>query len=116
MFIGLQEFIEARTLCHLIQHRELLPWQQAQNEFQYTLKQDDNEEVRNVVTVLPKVDYMLGLADLTGELMRRTINSIASGDNDESFYVCQVIRDLYRGFLGENVFLFQRNPRNGMLC
>ncbi|CAG4939592.1 unnamed protein product [Parnassius apollo] len=59
-----------------------------------------DEPERTVVTMLTQSDYMLGLADLTGELMRRAINSISSGESEECFNCCQNVRELYTGFLG----------------
>jgi predicted translin family RNA/ssDNA-binding protein len=41
---------------------------------------------------------MLGLADLTGELMRFAINSVGSGDLDTPNEVCAYLRKMLRGF------------------
>ncbi|GBP35342.1 Translin-associated protein X [Eumeta japonica] len=99
---GLQEFIEARTYCHWMQYQTLVSCSEVQKEFEHVIKEkcDENESERTVVTLLPLEDYMLGLADLTGELMRKAINSVSSGDTEDCFHSCQVVRDLYAGFLG----------------
>lgn len=96
---GLQEFIEARTFCSLMASKVIITWPEVQKEFQYVVKNGDEDE-RMVTTLLPQTDYMLGIADLTGELMRKAINSISSGDSQECFHACQVVRDLYTGYLG----------------
>ncbi|XP_075978574.1 translin associated factor X [Anticarsia gemmatalis] len=96
---GFQEFIEARTLYSLMATKEIIPYTEVQKEFSYSVKNEQEEE-RSIVTMIPETDYMLGLADLTGELMRKAINSISSGDSDECFHACQVVRDLYTGYLG----------------
>lgn len=101
---GFQEFIEAYTLAFLMKEKKLATWSEVQEKFKYTIKEKDEseEEVeKTVTTLLTHTDYMLGLADLTGELMRRAINSISNGDSEECFYACQVVRDLYTGYLGE---------------
>lgn len=41
---------------------------------------------------LTPVDYLLGVADLTGELMRMCINSVGNGDIDTPFEVSQFLR------------------------
>lgn len=102
---GFQEFIEALTLCSLIDKGVIITWPEVQNELQYSVKEgnEESETERVVVTMLPHVDYMLGIADLTGELMRRAINSISNGDSKECIQSCQTVRDLYTGFLGEHL-------------
>ncbi|CAH2269980.1 translin-associated protein X [Pararge aegeria] len=97
---GFQEFIEARTFCSLMESKVIISYPDVQKEFQYDVKDEGGENDRTVVTFLPHTDYMLGLADLTGELMRKAINSISSGDSHECFHACQVVRELYTGSLG----------------
>ena len=104
---GFQEYVEARTLCSLMESREIIPYKDVQKELTYIVKtpnenaegeSDDTERV--VVTLLPPNEYMLGIADLTGELMRRAINCISSGESEESLFACQTVRALYTGYLG----------------
>ncbi len=45
------------------------------------------------------VEYMLGLADLTGELMRMAINSVGSGDLDQPYIHCNFIRIMHDAFV-----------------
>ncbi|XP_037294779.1 translin-associated protein X-like [Manduca sexta] len=96
---GFQEYIEARTFCSLMGQNKIITYPEVQNEFEYKVENDEGEE-RKVVTMLPHLDYFLGLADLTGELMRRAINCISSGDSEECFTLCQLLRDLYTSFIG----------------
>lgn len=98
---GFQEYIEARTLYSLMASKQIITFPEVQKEFSFVV-QDDEEKERTLVTMIPHLDYMLGLADLTGELMRKAINSISSGDSDECFHACQVVRDLYTGSLGKS--------------
>lgn len=50
----------------------------------------------NIVTM---VDYVLGLNDLSGELMRYCINKISSGCLDTAFDICRFLSHLYVGML-----------------
>ncbi|XP_013134536.1 PREDICTED: translin-associated protein X [Papilio polytes] len=97
---GFQEYVEARTLCSLMQTQNIITFKETQDEFIYKIEDETNNKERSVVTMLTQNDYMLGIADLTGELMRRAINSIASGDSEECFSCCQNVRDLYTSYLG----------------
>ncbi len=45
------------------------------------------------------VDYVLGLNDLTGELMRYCINQVSSGEIQTAFEVCRFLENLYMGML-----------------
>ncbi|KAI5278466.1 hypothetical protein KEM54_004597, partial [Ascosphaera aggregata] len=64
---GIQEFIEAISFKYYLETTRLI-----------TI-----EEVRNLApgVIITEPDYLLGLFDLTGELMRYTITSIAAGNN-----------------------------------
>ncbi|XP_075452958.1 translin-associated protein X [Ascaphus truei] len=44
------------------------------------------------------VDYLLGVADLTGELMRLCIGSVGNGDIDTPFELSQFLREIFDGF------------------
>lgn len=97
---GFQEFIEAWTFFTLMEQKQIISWKDVQSQLTYKVAAKDSEEERTVVTMLTYNDYMLGIADLTGELMRKAINSISSGDSEDCFYACQVVRDLYTGYCG----------------
>ncbi len=47
---------------------------------------------------IPPNEYMLGMADFTGELMRMCINSVGSGDRDTPFELVSFMREIYDGF------------------
>merc|ERR1719466_749439 len=49
------------------------------------------------VTV-PQSEYILGLADLTGELMRNAINSLGSGNMDVCFVLLDILQNMSEGF------------------
>ncbi|XP_043194857.1 translin-associated protein X-like [Amphibalanus amphitrite] len=48
---------------------------------------------------LPYHEYVLGLADLTGELMRRCISSVSSGQLEECWRLCALLRTIHEGFV-----------------
>ena len=48
---------------------------------------------------IPPMEYMLGIGDLTGELMRVAIHSVGSGDLSKPFKLCNFLRNIYDSFL-----------------
>ncbi|KAI0274848.1 Translin [Gloeopeniophorella convolvens] len=66
---GLQEYIEALSLAHYIEHGRLVSYQE--------VKEDLRDEAGQPLCPLSVSDYILGVSDLTGELMRLAISSIS---------------------------------------
>lgn len=117
---GVQEFIEALTFHQYIRNKTLQDWNQIGKSFSYTIDDKSNsstdQEVKNyffhpqmdrndqqikvIQTPLLPHDYILGIADLTGELMRKCINNLGSGNIAGCFETCSYVRSMYRGFLG----------------
>lgn len=103
---GLQEYIEAVTFLHYLQHKALLglPSITERLIFPADVKmenetQDDAGSVSPKLCVpIPPLEYFLGVADLTGEVMRLAINSVGNGDLDTPVEVCQFLRELELGF------------------
>jgi predicted translin family RNA/ssDNA-binding protein len=46
---------------------------------------------------IPVEDYLLAIADFTGELMRYCINSVGAGHSEVARSVCQVVRQIKDG-------------------
>ena len=92
---GVQEFIEALSLYHYWKESSLLSYAAAQSCL--TFKQDVDQEP--VVLFLNPFDYLLGIADLTGELMRVAVNSVGLGRCDLPPIVVQFMRTLYCGYV-----------------
>merc|ERR1719186_2300822 len=64
-----------------------------------------SEEPNIMISVtVPQSEYILGLADLTGELMRNAINSLGSGNMDVCFTLLDILQNMSDGF--------SRIPRN----
>lgn len=55
----------------------------------------DLESPESCVCVhIPATEYILGVADLTGEMMRRAINSVGSGDLERPFDICSFLQEI----------------------
>ncbi|UZJ55356.1 hypothetical protein CBS101457_004676 [Exobasidium rhododendri] len=86
---GLEEFVEAISFMHFLEHTSLITLAQVQALFM----QGDK-----VLFPVPIFRYLLGLCDLTGELMRFATNAVGSGEaGDVVVLVLNLIRDLRSG-------------------
>lgn len=104
---GIQEYVEAVSFLHYIRHRSLISLEEinARLVFMRTEKADPEGSAETlpvgaqVLTfqVTPS-DYLLGVADLTGELMRMCISSVGNGDIDTPFQLSQFLRQIHDGF------------------
>lgn len=122
---GVQEFVEATTFHQYLQSKSLQNWTEIEKYLNYTLEENpkssneakipDDQEIKNpcnqetktrndekktISTPLIPHDYIMGIADLTGELMRKCINNLATGNIAGCFETCGFVRSMYRGFLG----------------
>lgn len=101
---GIQEFVEALSFQHFIRHRTLISLEEinAKLVFMKEEKKDSAEGLPMGAAVLTyhvmPTDYLLGVADLTGELMRMCISSVGNGDMDTPFQVSQFLRQIHDGF------------------
>ncbi|KAM3344409.1 translin-associated protein X isoform X1 [Capsicum galapagoense] len=87
---GVQEYVEAATLCNFCKTGTLLTL----DEINATLLPLSDPSVEPLqINIL---DYMLGLADLTGELMRLAIGRISEGELDFAEKICSFVREIYR--------------------
>lgn len=96
---GLQEFIEAWTFFNYIQGNDTIDdWTALQRHLTYKLSDEQPDESFNCM--IPPNEYILGLGDQTGEVMRRCINSLGSGDIDECFNATKFLKQIHAEFLG----------------
>ncbi|GAB1293809.1 Translin-associated protein X [Apodemus speciosus] len=106
---GLQEYVEAVSFQHFIKTRSLISMDEINKQLTFTSEDSGKESKmppsdgpdKQLVTwrlKITPVDYLLGVADLTGELMRMCINSVGNGDIDTPFEVSQFLRQVYDGF------------------
>ncbi|KAK6133966.1 hypothetical protein DH2020_032287 [Rehmannia glutinosa] len=87
---GVQEYVEAATLCNFCKNGTLLDL----DEINASLRVLSDSTVEPLqINVL---DYLLGIADLTGELMRLAIGRISDGELEFAQKICRFVREIYR--------------------
>ncbi|CAB1455333.1 unnamed protein product [Pleuronectes platessa] len=99
---GIQEYVEAVSFLHYIRHRSLISLEEINARLVFMKEEKEGAETplgAQVLTfqVTPS-DYLLGVADLTGELMRMCISSVGNGDIDTPFQLSQFLRQIHDGF------------------
>lgn len=57
----------------------------------------DCSTTKQIKCLVQPIEFMLGMADLSGEIMRKCINALGSGDVDTCRKACQFIQHLYSG-------------------
>ncbi|GJE87756.1 translin-associated factor-X domain-containing protein [Phanerochaete sordida] len=88
---GLQEYIEALSFAHYLETGKLIGYE----EVQKSLSDDQGAPY----FPLPLEDYLLGLSDLTGELMRYAISAISRrGGRTKAQDVCVFVRNCRADF------------------
>ncbi|XP_071961814.1 translin-associated protein X-like [Antedon mediterranea] len=109
---GLQEYIEAISFYEYLLNKHILTLEAAQLKLKFKVNNLTEAELdkessgllpetnksEEIQLHLPPLEYVLGLADLTGELMRCCINSIGHEDMDKPFELLTFMRNLYEGF------------------
>lgn len=87
---GIQEYVEAATLCKFCTTGDLLNLDEI-NAALLPLSDPSLEPLQ--INIL---DYILGLADLTGELMRLAIGRVSDGELEYAEKICRFVREIYR--------------------
>ncbi|XP_078069534.1 translin-associated protein X isoform X2 [Mustelus asterias] len=95
---GLQEYVEAVSFQHFIRTRSLIcldeinrhlvfppKKEEAENSEDVALSDSQGEKQKQLCLQVTPTDYLLGIADLTGELMRMCITSVGNGDIETPF-------------------------------
>ncbi|KAI8878174.1 Translin [Backusella circina FSU 941] len=86
-----EEFIEAVAFHHYLVHEKIIQ----KNELDAYFKDEETDtqwlEVRSQ-------DYLLGLADFTGEMMRYAITIVSTGEYDKAMKICSILRTLDLNF------------------
>ncbi|KAF7306632.1 Translin-associated protein X [Mycena indigotica] len=86
---AVQEYIEALSFAHYLEHGSIIPFNDTQAAF------SDADGLYFPLTVS---DYLLGLSDLTGELMRFAISNISRrGGSTTANDICRLVRDCKAG-------------------
>ncbi|XP_045481691.1 translin-associated protein X [Harmonia axyridis] len=92
---GMQEFIEAMVFFQYLKNGFIESWEVINKNFTY-----EDEEKGEIVLHFSHNDFILGIADFTGELMRRCINNLGIGNVEDCFKLCDCVRYINAGFLG----------------
>lgn len=88
---GLQEYIEALSFAYYLEHGTLIPFEEVQKSIS-----DTDGKPYFPLTVS---DYLLGLSDLTGELMRFAISGLSrKGGRKKAMEVCAFVRSCKADF------------------
>eukprot|EP00271_Cylindrocystis_brebissonii_P017804 TRINITY_DN4775_c0_g1_i1.p1 TRINITY_DN4775_c0_g1~~TRINITY_DN4775_c0_g1_i1.p1 ORF type:complete len:250 (-),score=56.88 TRINITY_DN4775_c0_g1_i1:565-1314(-) len=90
--IGIQEYVEAATFLHYLKERSLMSLSQINESFA-SLEDAAGKPFRASLE-----DYLLGVLDLTGELMRLAIGGVASGQRQVAGEVRLFLQELYACF------------------
>lgn len=93
---GLEEYIEAVTFYQYLSSRNMKNWLELGKALTYT----NSEKSKSIQILITPFEYILGISDLTGELMRQCINNLATGDSASCYETCNFVRNMYKGFLG----------------
>lgn len=114
---GLQEFVEALTYYIYLSGEKWENWHGLQARLTYrnqlSAEKSDGDsgdateateaenafEVIDLCLVQP-IEFYLGIGDLGGEVMRRCINSLGSGDIDACMKASKFLQNMYTGYLG----------------
>ncbi|XP_057375430.1 translin-associated protein X-like [Daphnia carinata] len=95
---GLQEFIEAISFLQFIRDGSLITLEEVQSKLSYA---------EDLKVPVPVYEYLLGIADLTGELMRLCINAVGRGETQLVFNTCLSLRKVHEALSSLNLG-FQR--------
>lgn len=105
---GLQEYIEALSFAHYLTHNCLITWKEVQDRLSdesgipvrlFSADHNPLSPERTQYFPLPMEDYLLGISDLTGELMRYAITAISrKGGRATASSVCSFLRQCKTDF------------------
>ncbi|KAI8092362.1 Translin [Gilbertella persicaria] len=105
---GFEEFIEAVAFYHFILHKQVITKEQINNYFK--------DEQGKMWIQVKHEDYILGLADFTGELMRHAIQIVSSGKHEEALDICILLRKIDLDFeVVATLYMPQLNKKLGAL-
>lgn len=104
---GIQEFIEAYTFLEYLRGKKISGWEAIEKRFEY--KTEDEGQQEYSLKLVPS-EFILGLADLTGEVMRLCINSLGSGERNTCFDICKFLQNIYSKYL--TLRAFPSRPRD----
>ncbi|PWN50540.1 Translin [Violaceomyces palustris] len=97
---GMEEFIEALSFYHYLRYGNLVSLQEVQARFRLKPFAEGGSDALGgqegaILLPIPTSRYLLGLSDLTGELMRFATNAVGQGDTGKIVNpVLSLLRDI----------------------
>jgi hypothetical protein len=115
---GLQEYVEALAFAHFLQHGTLISLDEVQATLCVPSESPSKEDVGpGRVLVVGLDDYLLGVSDVTGELMRYAIGAIGRrGGRGTAKEVSEFVRNCKAGeryWCGGTGLFFWRSGSSG---
>jgi len=109
---GLQEWIEALSFYYFLKYKKISSFAYVQQQLEFRLdksdtvndtsempeKESDSADGVVVSVTVPQSEYILGIADLTGELMRNAINALGAGNMEICFVLLEILQSMAEGF------------------
>lgn len=98
---GLQEFIEAFTYFNYVSGDAIITCPKLQMRLTYPeetkpdAKSVERDSVGPITCLVDQSEFLMGIGDLTGEVMRRSIYALGIGDFDTCFEACRFLRSIY---------------------
>lgn len=102
---GLEEYVEALTFHQYLQDGKIKDCNFLQNALTYEVEDksvattEDTPSTKTICVTVSPYEYILGIGDLTGELMRKCINNLATGHIESCFQTCNFVRKAFIGFV-----------------
>jgi len=90
---GVQEYIESVSFLYFLEKGNLVTLDYIHDSIKESLKLDDLGQFS-----ISMDDYYLGIADLTGELMRYGTNATTQRKYDDCYKICDFMRVIHSGF------------------
>ena len=99
---GIQEYLEAVMFLYYKKNGRLVSFAQVQKDLIYSNDEPDSSDRNDALLKFPLSvrDYVLGLADLTGELMRQAVTVVSNGNTTLPFLILHFLHDVQIFFLG----------------
>ncbi|XP_069947555.1 translin-associated protein X isoform X2 [Cherax quadricarinatus] len=94
---GIQEYIEALSFHFFLLTETIISHNEVQGRL--TFGSQDQTDIVPISVLVQAKEYILGIADLTGELMRFCIKCVSTGDFEMCFKICDVLKKMHGGFL-----------------
>lgn len=93
---GVQEYVEAREMLEYLQEGRLMGAERMQAEMDEVCEKDGH----GLRVRLEEGDYVLGIADVTGELMRQAVGKGAKGDVEGLLGIWVFLQGIWKGMIG----------------